>query len=102
MLDPERTYLDTTVELAADVTLYPGTLLQGSTTVATGAEIGPNTQLTDCTVGSGAVVSATVGNAAVIENDTQVGPWAFLAPGTRIPAGTVTGPCFTGSAPIPP
>ena len=41
MLDPEHTYLDSTVELAEDVTLYPGTILQGTTRVATGAEIGP-------------------------------------------------------------
>jgi bifunctional UDP-N-acetylglucosamine pyrophosphorylase/glucosamine-1-phosphate N-acetyltransferase len=102
MLDPERTYLDTTVELAPDVTLYPGTLLQGSTTVAAGAEIGPNTQLIDCTVGSAAVINATVGRAATIESDAQIGPWAYLPPGTHIPPGTVTGPCFTGSTPIPP
>ena len=29
MLDPERTYIDSTVQLAPDVTLFPGTLLQG-------------------------------------------------------------------------
>ena len=31
MLDPERTYIDATVKLASDVTLFPGTLLQGAT-----------------------------------------------------------------------
>ena len=33
MLDPERTYVDATVRLAADVTLFPGTILQGATVV---------------------------------------------------------------------
>src|SRR3984957_19850891 len=56
MVDPEQTYLDTTVTLASDVTLYPGTMLQGSTTIESGAEIGPNTQLANCIVGAGAVV----------------------------------------------
>ena len=55
MLDPERTYVDATVELDADVTLFPGTLLQGRTVVAAGSEIGPNTHLVDCIVGAGAV-----------------------------------------------
>lgn len=96
MLDPERTYLDTTVDLAADVTLYPGTLLQGATTVAEGAEIGPDTQLSDCVVGPRAVVSATVGRGARIGADARVGPWAALAPGSSVAAGAVTGPCFTG------
>ena len=31
MLDPERTYIDATVELGTDVTLFPGTMLQGRT-----------------------------------------------------------------------
>ena len=96
MLDPVQTYLDTTVELAPDVTLYPGTLLQGRTTVAAGAEIGPNTQLADCTVGERAVVSASVGRSASVGADARIGPWAYLPPGTTVPAGTVTGPGFTG------
>jgi bifunctional UDP-N-acetylglucosamine pyrophosphorylase/glucosamine-1-phosphate N-acetyltransferase len=97
MVDPAATYLDTTVVLARDVTLYPGTVLQGTTTVAGGAEIGPNTQLSDCTVGARAVVSASVGRAAAVGADAQVGPWAYLAPGTRVPPGMVTGPGFTGA-----
>ena len=42
MVDPEHTYVDTTVELGTDVVLYPGTHLQGSTVVASGAELGPS------------------------------------------------------------
>ena len=98
MVDPAATYLDTTVVLARDVTLYPGTVLQGATTVAGGAEIGPNTQLSDCTVGARAVVVASVGRAASVGADAVVGPWAYLPPATRVPAGTVTGPGFTGES----
>ncbi len=56
MVDPERTYVDATVSLAADVTLFPGTILQGRCVVGAGAEIGPDTRLVDCVVGAGAVV----------------------------------------------
>jgi bifunctional UDP-N-acetylglucosamine pyrophosphorylase/glucosamine-1-phosphate N-acetyltransferase len=97
MVDPERTYLDTTVELAADVCLYPGTLLQGRTSVAAGAEIGPNTHLSDCSVGARAVVTATVGRAASVGADAQVGPWVYLPPGSRVVPGRVTGPGPAGS-----
>jgi bifunctional UDP-N-acetylglucosamine pyrophosphorylase/glucosamine-1-phosphate N-acetyltransferase len=96
MIDPEHTYIDTTVELSADVVLYPGTHLQGATVVAGGAELGPSTQLSDCTIGSGAVVTATIGRNATVGRDAHVGPWAFLPPGTKVPAGSVTGACFTG------
>ena len=98
MVDPEATYVDTTVELSEDVVLYPGTHLQGNTTVAVGAELGPNTQLADCTVGARAVVTATIGRNCEIGAEAQVGPWAYLPPGTKLGTGSVTGPCFTGGA----
>ena len=95
MLDPERTYVDASVELDADVTLFPGTLLQGRTAIAAGSEIGPNTHLVDCIVGGGASVSYTVGRNSDIGADAVVGPFATLLPGSRVAPGAVTGPCFT-------
>ena len=98
MLDPERTYVDSSVELAPDVTLFPGTLLQGHTFVATGCEIGPNAHLVDCVVAEGATVTNTVARSAEIGAGAVVGPFATLLPGARVAPGAVTGPCFTGSA----
>jgi bifunctional UDP-N-acetylglucosamine pyrophosphorylase/glucosamine-1-phosphate N-acetyltransferase len=95
MLDPERTYLDTSVELAADVTLFPGTILRGSTSIAAGAKIGPDTHLFDCVVGERAVVEHTVGREADIGADAHVGPWASLSRGAKVAPATVTGPFFT-------
>ncbi len=97
MVDPDSTYLDVTVEVASDVCIYPGTLLQGRTTVAGGAELGPNTHLADCRVGARAVVATTVGRGADIGADAHVGPWAYLPPGSRVAPGRVTGPNFTAS-----
>ncbi len=96
MVDPERTYLDTTVNLDLDVTIFPGVILQGLTSVGAGAEIGPDCQLVDCTVGEGAVLSHTVGRDAHISAGAVVGPWATLPPGSHVGPGMVTGPCFTG------
>ena len=95
MLDPERTYIDASVELAPDVTIFPGTLLQGGTVVKTGAEIGPDTRLVDCVVGEGAAVEQTVGRHAEIGARARVGPFAVLHPGARVGDGAVTGPFFT-------
>ncbi|HVM01791.1 MAG TPA: sugar phosphate nucleotidyltransferase [Acidimicrobiales bacterium] len=95
MLDPARTYIDATVELGTDVTLFPGTMLQGRTVVAAGAQLGPDCRLVDCVVAEGAVVEHTVGRQAEIGTDARVGPFASLAPGSRIAPGTVTGPFFS-------
>ncbi|MDQ6614593.1 MAG: NTP transferase domain-containing protein [Actinomycetota bacterium] len=98
MLDPERTYVDTSVSLAADVTLFPGTLLQGSTVIATGCEIGPNSHLVDCVVGERAIVTNSVGRAAEIGTESVVGPYATILAGGRVAPGTVTGPNFIGGS----
>jgi bifunctional UDP-N-acetylglucosamine pyrophosphorylase/glucosamine-1-phosphate N-acetyltransferase len=97
MLDPRRTYIDATVRLAPDVTIFPGTLLQGHTVVGRGAELGPDTRLVDCAVGERAVVEHTVAHDAEIGADAHVGPFAHLAPGATVSPGSVTGPFYTAS-----
>jgi bifunctional UDP-N-acetylglucosamine pyrophosphorylase / glucosamine-1-phosphate N-acetyltransferase len=95
MLDPERTYVDATVRLATDVTLFPGTMLQGHTVVGAGAEIGPDVRLIDCAIGEGAVVTSTTGRDAEIGAHAVVGPYAALRPGAQIAPGARTGPFYT-------
>lgn len=92
MLDPERTYIDTTVQLGTDVTLFPGCILQGRTVVGDGSEIGPDTRLVDCAVGSTAVVQSSLGQMAEVGDDAVVGPFAVLEPGSVVQPGEVTGP----------
>jgi bifunctional UDP-N-acetylglucosamine pyrophosphorylase/glucosamine-1-phosphate N-acetyltransferase len=98
MVDPERTYVDATVELATDVTLFPGTMLQGRCTVGAGSELGPNTRLVDCVVGAGSVVEHATGRDADIGAGAHVGPYAVLEPGSRVPDGARTGPFYTCAA----
>jgi len=92
LVDPQSTYLDWTVELAPDVTLFPGTVLQGATKVGAGAELGPSTHLIDCSVGARAVVRSTSAEQADIGEDAVVGPWAWLPPGTVVGPGAVIRP----------
>lgn len=98
MIDPARTYIDATVELAPDVTLFPGTLLQGRTIVGERAELGPDTRLVDCIVGAGAVVEQTVARMAEIGADSVVGPYAVLEPGSHVSPGQRTGAFYTASS----
>ncbi|PWJ56051.1 UDP-N-acetylglucosamine pyrophosphorylase /glucosamine-1-phosphate N-acetyltransferase [Quadrisphaera granulorum] len=84
VVDPATTWVDVHVDLGADVTLLPGTQLLGATSVAAGAVVGPDTTLTDCEVGEGAVVTRTHGELAVVGAGASVGPFSFLRPGTRL------------------
>lgn len=95
MLDPRQTFIDVTVELGRDVTLFPGTILQGRTVVGDGAEIGPDTRLVDCVVGADAIVENTVARDAEIGEGARVGPYASLPPGSHVAAGASTGAFYT-------
>jgi bifunctional UDP-N-acetylglucosamine pyrophosphorylase/glucosamine-1-phosphate N-acetyltransferase len=95
MLDPRQTFIDVTVTIGQDVTLYPGTILQGSTVVGDGCEIGPDTRLVDCAVGAGAIVEHTVGYDAEIGPSAVVGPYAHLPAGSHVAANATTGAFYT-------
>src|SRR5258708_7930637 len=91
MVDPSRTYIDATVALESDVRLLPGTTLEGRRTISAGAVVGPDSHLVDTLVGERAVVENTVARGAEIGDDCQVGPFAYLRPGTRLAAGAKAG-----------
>ena len=92
MWDPERTYIDTDVQLAADVVLFPGVILQGECVVEAHAEIGPNSHLVDTRVGEGATVAHSVCRRAEIGPDARVGPFAVLSEGDVVPVGAEVRP----------
>lgn len=96
MTDPEQTYVDASVELGPDVTLLPGTVLEGRTTVGRGAVLGPASHLVDCTVEAWARVEQSVARQATVGEECVVGPFAVLEPGTRLAPRTSTGPFFLG------
>lgn len=98
MIDPERTYIDATVRLGTDVTLFPGTILQGNTEIADGCEIGPDTRLDRCRVGRDSVVEKTMARLATIGVECRVGPFAVVEPGAELTDGTVTGPFYAARA----
>ena len=63
--------------------------------VGDGCEIGPDTRLSDCTVGAGAIVEHTVGRESEIGSEARVGPYAHLPSGSTVAPGAVTGAFYT-------
>ena len=74
VVDPATTWVHASVDLAEDVTLLPGTSLEGATSVAAGATIGPDTTLVDVEVGEGATVVRTHGSLSVDRRRGDRGP----------------------------
>ena len=66
IVDPATTWIEADVTLEPDATIHPFTVLRGTTSVASGAEVGPHAVAIDAAIGPGAVV----------------GPFCYLRPGT--------------------
>ena len=75
IVDPQSTWIDDGVVLAADAVIQPFTVIRGASRVAAGAEVGPHAVLHDAIVGEGALV----------------GPFCYLRPGTVLEAGAKAG-----------
>jgi bifunctional UDP-N-acetylglucosamine pyrophosphorylase/glucosamine-1-phosphate N-acetyltransferase len=86
IVDPAATWIDVDVIVGQDTVIHPGTQLLGSTRIGGRCQIGPDTTLTDVTVGERAVVVRTHGGQSVIGDGAAVGPFAYLRPGTVLGA----------------
>jgi len=95
MLDPSSVFVDTTVTVGRDVTLFPGVILQGDTSVGDGTEVGPNTRLLDCQVGSDCTIEQTTARNARVGDRAVVGPYAALGRGAEVASDFTTGPFYT-------
>jgi bifunctional UDP-N-acetylglucosamine pyrophosphorylase/glucosamine-1-phosphate N-acetyltransferase len=89
MIDPARTYIEPTVELAQDVILEPGVILKGATKIGPRTRIGAASQIIDSVVGADCFVWASVLEGAQLADGAQIGPFSHLRPEGR-PAGGKT------------
>ncbi|MDZ4178516.1 MAG: bifunctional UDP-N-acetylglucosamine diphosphorylase/glucosamine-1-phosphate N-acetyltransferase GlmU [Coriobacteriia bacterium] len=93
MVDPSLVWIAPTVTVGRDVTLEPMTFLMGDTSIADGARLGPNTRVTDSSVGPGARIDSSVVVSATVGEGVSVGPVAYLRPGAVLEAGSKAGTC---------
>lgn len=91
MVDPSTVWIEPSVEIEPDVEILPFTMLRGSTRIASGTVVGPNTRLTDTVVGHDCLIDETVAVEAVIDDKCNCGPRAYLRPGAHLCTGAKAG-----------
>jgi len=91
VMDPATTWIEADVDLSSDVTLLPGAMLLGATSVACGASIGPETTVKDSEIGEQAVITRSTVELSVVGAGTRVGPYSRLRPGTQLGGSVVVG-----------
>jgi bifunctional UDP-N-acetylglucosamine pyrophosphorylase/glucosamine-1-phosphate N-acetyltransferase len=70
IVDPKTTWIEADVEIEAEATIHPFTVLNGKTKIAAGAVVGPHAVVVDATIGP----------------EATVGPFCYLRPGTVLEA----------------
>jgi len=91
VIDPATTWIEADVDLGNDVTLLPGTMLEGATSVAWGVTIGPDTTVKDSEVGEQAVITRSSVELSVVGAGSRVGPYSRLRPGSQLGRSVVVG-----------
>ena len=84
VLDPRSTWIDADVELAPDVTIAPGTMLRGATSVGSGSVIGPMTTLLDARLGERVTVPHSYLTQCEVADGASIGPFAYLRPDAKL------------------
>jgi bifunctional UDP-N-acetylglucosamine pyrophosphorylase/glucosamine-1-phosphate N-acetyltransferase len=92
MIQPETIYLEPSVELAPDVTLWPGVILRGATKIGEGCEIGAYSVLTDMELEPGVTLRPNVvAEKSLIKSGADAGPFARFRPGVVLEEGVHVG-----------
>ena len=91
LLDPATTYIEAGVVIGRDTVIAPNTHLRGRTRVGEGCRLGPDTLVTDSTIGDSCQVLASVLEGALLEEHVDVGPYARLRNGAHLCRGVHMG-----------
>lgn len=84
LLDKKSIFIDKTVVIGDDVTIYENNRIVGNTVIGNGTVIMPNCFIKDTVIGDRNVINYSQTDDAKIGNDTSIGPFARLRPKAEI------------------
>ena len=85
LIDPDTTYIGEDVVISSGVTIYPNVHLRGKTIIKENAIIETGTVINNSTIGSlVSILPYSVIDDSIIKNESAVGPFARIRPGSNI------------------
>jgi bifunctional UDP-N-acetylglucosamine pyrophosphorylase/glucosamine-1-phosphate N-acetyltransferase len=90
--DPASAWIDWDAEIGPRTIVYPSVVIEGATRIGADGRIFPHVHIMNSVLGARVkVLSSTVMEDTVLENDAQVGPFSRFRPNTRVCAGAKVG-----------
>ena len=83
-IDSSTSYIDNDVVIEQDTIIYPNTTISGKSIIGQSCKIGPNTTIKDTLIGIGSKIESSTIVESIIGNDTNVGPYAYLRPKSKL------------------
>ncbi|MFO7632028.1 MAG: bifunctional UDP-N-acetylglucosamine diphosphorylase/glucosamine-1-phosphate N-acetyltransferase GlmU [Caldilinea sp.] len=84
IVDPQATYIEESVEIGADTTVWPGCILRGATTIGKHCTVGPYSQIVDTTIADYCRIVYSVLEQARMDDGAEIGPFGHLRKGAHL------------------
>lgn len=81
IVDPNSTFIDIDVSIGNDTIIYPGTIIEGRTSIGSNCRIGPATHITSSIIGNNVTIEHSRLKEAQVGDECTIGPYAYLRPG---------------------
>lgn len=87
LIDPATTYIQQDVVVGRDTVIHPNVYLEGRTTIGEACEIHAGARIVDSTIGNRVTVrNYCIVTESTLADDTIIGPFAHLRPGSDVKA----------------
>lgn len=84
IIDPAYTYIAEEAVIGMDTIIYPGTFIEGATTIGEDCIIGPNSRIIDSSIGNEVEVNNSIVIESFVDDETHIGPFAYIRPECKI------------------
>lgn len=84
MINPENTYIEDSVRIGKDTTIYPGVILEGSTEIGENCVIRQDSRIVNSIIKDNVIIESSVIEESFVDDNTKIGPSAHLRPNSKI------------------
>lgn len=84
IIDSQSTYIDVDVSIERDTLIYPGSIIEGNTSIGEECIIGPNSRVVNSIIENNVTVEASHIHGSLVKGGAHIGPFAYIRPDSVI------------------